>query len=36
LNFYVASLEYGFVELTHMALLSALVDIMIGWRPESV
>ncbi len=35
LNFYVASLEYGFVELTHMALLSALVDILIGWRPEA-
>ena len=35
LNFYVASFEYGFVELTHMALLSALADILIGWRPES-
>lgn len=35
LNFYVASPEYGFVELTHMALLSAMIDIQIGWRPET-
>ena len=35
LNFYVASSEYGFVELTHMALLSAMIDILIGWRPEA-
>lgn len=35
INFYVASLEYGFVELTHMALLSALIDIQIGWRPSA-
>ncbi len=35
LNYYVGSNEYGFVELTHMALLSALIDIMIGWRSDS-
>lgn len=35
INFYVASLEYGFVELTHMALLSAMIDIQIGWRPNA-
>ena len=34
LNYYVGSNEYGFVELTHMALLSALIDIMIGWRSD--
>ena len=33
LNFYVGSDEYGFVELSHMALLSAMIDILIGWRP---
>ena len=32
LNFYVGSFEYGFVELTHMGLLGAAVDIFIG-RP---
>lgn len=36
LNFYVESPEYGFVELTHMALLSAIIDIFIGWRPGAV
>ena len=35
INFYVASPEYGFVELTHMALLSAMIDILVGWRPEA-
>lgn len=35
INFYVASTEYGFVELTHMALLSAMIDISIGWRPAA-
>jgi len=34
LNYYVNSMEYGFVELTHMALLGALIDIMIGWRVD--
>jgi D-sedoheptulose 7-phosphate isomerase len=34
LNYYVDSNEYGFIELTHMALLSALIDIMIGWRSD--
>jgi len=34
INYYVASGEYGFVELTHMALLGALIDIMIGWRAD--
>ncbi len=34
LNFYVGSPEYGFVELTHMALLSGAIDILIGWPTE--
>ena len=34
LNFYVASPKYGFVELTHMALLGAAIDIQIGWPTE--
>jgi len=34
LNFYVPSREYGFVELTHMALLGAMVDIHIGWPTD--
>lgn len=36
LNFYVDSPEYGFVELTHMALISAIIDIFVGWRPGIV
>ena len=35
LNYYVPSSEYGFVELTHMALLSAMIDILVGWRPNA-
>jgi len=34
INFFVESLEYGFVELTHMAILSAISDIFIGWHPN--
>lgn len=33
LNFFIDSPEYGFVELTHMALISAIIDIFVGWRP---
>ena len=36
LNFYIGSPEYGFVELTHMALISAIIDIFVGWRPGIV
>jgi D-sedoheptulose 7-phosphate isomerase len=31
LNAYVPSGEYGFVELTHMSLCHALVDLVMGW-----
>ncbi|MBT4769354.1 MAG: SIS domain-containing protein [Rhodospirillaceae bacterium] len=33
-NYYVNSSEYGFVELTHMALLSAMIDLLLGWHPD--
>ncbi len=35
LNYFVPSSEYGFVELCHMALLSATIDVLIGWRPNT-
>ena len=31
-NFYVASREYGFVEIAHLALCHAVLDIEMGWR----
>lgn len=34
LNFYVRSGEYGFVELSHQALIHAVLDISMGWRPR--
>jgi D-sedoheptulose 7-phosphate isomerase len=35
-NFYVRSREYGFVEVTHLALCHAMLDIDMGWgRPVS-
>ena len=33
-NFYVPSQEYGFVEITHLALCHAVVDFAMGWQPE--
>ena len=35
LNFYVPASEYGFVEMAHQALLHALLDLKIGWRPAA-
>jgi len=35
LNFYVPANEYGFVEMAHQALLHALLDLKIGWRPAA-
>jgi D-sedoheptulose 7-phosphate isomerase len=32
LNFYVRSHEYGFVELAHLALCHAVLDIDMGWK----
>lgn len=34
-NLYVASGEYGFVELAHMGLCHAILDMKMGWRPPS-
>jgi D-sedoheptulose 7-phosphate isomerase len=36
LNFYLANKEYGFVEVGHLALLHSVLDIQMGWQPESV
>lgn len=33
LNFYIADRNYGFVELGHLTLLHAALDIEMGWRP---
>lgn len=34
LNLYVASHEYGFVEVAHLALCHAILDIDMGWRSQ--
>ena len=36
LNFYIASHEYGFVEISHLALCHAVLDLLMGWtgRPN--
>ena len=36
INFFVNSGEYGFVELTHMALIHSLLDLEMGWGREEV
>lgn len=33
INFYVRALEYGFVEVAHQAILHAILDIDVGWKP---
>ena len=35
LNFYVPASEYGFVEIAHQALLHAVIDLKIGWKPAN-
>jgi D-sedoheptulose 7-phosphate isomerase len=35
LNFYVPASEYGFVEIAHQALLHAMLDLKVGWRPAA-
>ena len=32
-NFFVASHEYGFVEISHLALCHAILDLAMGWQP---
>lgn len=34
-NFYVRSSLYGFVEVAHLALLHAILDLDMGWAPDS-
>lgn len=34
-NFYIRAMEYGFVEVAHQALLHAILDIDVGWKPNS-
>ena len=34
-NFYVRSSFYGFVEVAHLALLHAILDLDMGWAPDS-
>ncbi len=34
-NFYVASSQYGFVEILHLTLCHAILDLAMGWRDES-
>jgi len=36
INFYVSNDQYGFVELTHLALLHAMLDLAMGWQPAAV
>jgi D-sedoheptulose 7-phosphate isomerase len=33
-NFYVPSYEYGFVEITHLSLCHAVLDLLMGWSPD--
>lgn len=35
-NFYVRSDAYGFVEVAHLALCHAVLDIELGWRPDRI
>lgn len=35
LNFHIPSRNYGFVQLAHLAILHAAVDIIAGWQPSA-
>jgi D-sedoheptulose 7-phosphate isomerase len=35
-NFYVASEQYGFVEIIHLTICHAVLDILMGWKPDTV
>ena len=35
MNFFVPMAEYGFVEITHLALCHAILDFSMEWRPET-
>lgn len=34
INIYVPSGEYGFVEITHLAIIHAMLDMALGWRAQ--
>lgn len=34
-NIYVRSMEYGFVEVAHQAIIHAILDLDMGWKPVS-
>lgn len=34
INFYIDSNKYGFVEISHLCLLHAILDIYMGWNPN--
>jgi hypothetical protein len=34
-NFYIRAREYGFVEVAHLALCHAVLDVDMGWRPPA-
>ncbi len=34
-NFYVASGQYGFVEIVHLTICHAVLDILMGWKPDT-
>ena len=36
INVYVPSSEYGFVEITHLAVCHAMLDVAMGWTSETV
>ncbi|MFZ1989359.1 MAG: SIS domain-containing protein [Alphaproteobacteria bacterium] len=36
LNFYVSSSEYGFVEISHLALIHMILDLVMGWGEGQV
>jgi D-sedoheptulose 7-phosphate isomerase len=36
INFYIASAQYGFVEILHLTLCHAILDILMGWQPSAL
>jgi D-sedoheptulose 7-phosphate isomerase len=36
INVYVPSSEYGFVEITHLAVCHAMLDVAMGWTSEEI
>jgi D-sedoheptulose 7-phosphate isomerase len=34
INIYVRSMQYGFVEVAHQAIIHAILDLDMGWKPS--